>query len=382
MALTQRQVDRARFDTNGTDFQTLNEPGGLTLRIMPTGNHSWVWRYYLGGRDQYLTFGYAKTMTLEEARVRVLSFQGDKLAGIDPRNPFLDSVTVRQLAAKLRTDHYPDVRLATRRAFEAHLANDIIPAWGPKMARELTPNDVRTLHRSMADRPSYANRLLLVITLLFNKAREWGYVIPHDNPTRYVKPYPSTPRQRYLSEEELIRLLKVLREWPERNVANLFRMLVYTGARRNEIAALEWEWIETLFGYINYPEKARKTGAMTLFLNTQAQDILLEQWEFSGHNSPYVFPSVYGQDKPRTGLWKVWQKIIKKAGIENLRIHDLRHTYASVGVGLGGSLPLVGGLLGHSSAGMTERYAHLDPKPLKELTEQIGQHLRRLETEA
>ncbi len=377
--LTQKKVDKARFDPDGGSWQTLTDAYGLIVRLMPKGNHRFAWRYYLGGRDRYMTFGMTSKMTLEEARREVLDLRQTRALGSDPAMPNQDAVTFKEFKPEFVKRHYPEIRPASRAVFMKHLSTDILPVWGSRMMREVAPNDVRKVMMDMRHKPSYANRYLQVLNVLYNKAREWGYTLPQDNPTRFVERYPEHPRMRFLTDAELKGLGVALRDWRDQDAADAIRMLLYTGARKNEIVELEWEWVDEKFRWIDYPIAATKTGGRRMMLSHPAQEILRRRWNDLGYSTSdypiYAFANKFG--KP-VNLWYQWSKIRALIGAPDVRLHDLRHTYASIAAGLGQSLHQIGGQLGHKTETMTERYSHLALHVVAEATDEVGMKLRTL----
>lgn len=182
-------------------------------------------------------------------------------------------------------------------------------------------------------------------------------------------------RERFLSSPELERLGKALRDlvdegaiWPD--VANLIRLLLLTGARRNEVATCEWDWIDWERQVILLPDS--KTGAKPLYLGDNAIEVLNSQKVTSRDpDTVYGFPGKK-QDAPLVNLSKPWKVICKEAELKDIRIHDLHHTAASIAVGQGVALPIIGRLLGHTQTQTTARYAHVDSDPALAAANAIG----------
>jgi integrase len=186
---------------------------------------------------------------------------------------------------------------------------------------------------------------------------------------------------RFLTDAELKGLGVALKDWKDQDAADAIRMLLYTGARKNEIVELEWEWVDEKFRWIDYPVAATKTGGRRMMLSHPAQEILRRRWDDVSRGrtgetySAYAFAKKYG--KP-VNLWYQWSKIRDLIGAPDVRLHDLRHTYASIAAGLGQSLHQIGGQLGHKTETMTERYSHLALHVVAEATDEVGMKLRTL----
>jgi integrase len=224
----------------------------------------------------------------------------------------------------------------------------------------------------MRKKPGAANRVLALLSKMFNLAERWGLRPDGSNPCRHVERYRENQRERFLSPEELGRLGDVLRD-VERDaieppsVVAAIRLLILTGARRSEILRLRWEHVDLERGVLRLPES--KTGERVLYLNPPAVEVLsrLEQ------RGPWVLPTASGTGP--VSLSNPWTRIRDRAGLANVRVHDLRHSFASVGAGAGLGLPIIGKLLGHTQAATTQRYAHLADDPMRQASEVIGQRI-------
>jgi integrase len=276
----------------------------------------------------------------------------------------------------------------------------LLPDLGNRKIDKITPSDVARLHLKLRSRPYQANRVLAVVSSLYSFAARRKVVPSGMNPTRGIDKYPEKGRERYLTTEELARLGEAIREaetvglpWtvdetkPKAkhapriekrrtiigpHAAAALRLLIFTGARLREILHLKWEYVDLERGLLILPDS--KTGKKSIVLNAPAMAVLASVPRLGA----YV---IAGQDagadkeKPRADLNKPWRSVAKRAGLLGLRIHDLRHTHASVGAGAGLGLPIIGKLLGHTKAVTTQRYAHLDIDPLRRASEHIGGRL-------
>jgi integrase len=191
-----------------------------------------------------------------------------------------------------------------------------------------------------------------------------------------VRLAPSGQRHRYLTPAEIRRLGEVLDRPADRPTAGtaaiVIRLLILTGARRSEIEGLKWSEVDFQFGMLR--KETSKTGAKIIPLARPAMHILEEQRQWASGNQLWVFPAQKG-DGHFDGLSKEWRRVRRAAGIADVRIHDLRHTFASFGAGGGIGLPLIGGILGHRQASTTQRYAHLADTPLRAAADVIGSEI-------
>jgi integrase len=208
---------------------------------------------------------------------------------------------------------------------------------------------------------------------MMNLAEVWRMRPNGSNPCRHIKKYRENKRERYLSEAELARLGEALTEVDQDgtvmpSAVAAIRLLIFTGARLSEILTLRWDYVE--HSYLRLPDS--KTGAKVIYLNPPASELLARLPRIV--DNPYVIPG----NKPGArlvNLQKPWRLIRARAGLEDVRIHDLRHTFASIGAASGLSLPMIGKLLGHTQAATTERYAHLADDPVRAASEAIGQRI-------
>ena len=251
----------------------------------------------------------------------------------------------------------------------------IVPRLGNKRVEDITRQDISKLHRDLESTPIRANRTLALLSKMFSLAEEWGLRPENTNPCRLVKRYKEIKRQRYLSGVELARLGQVLAEVEKDGTENPYvvgaiRMLIFSGMRLGEVLGLRWEYIDFEGARLNLPES--KTGAKSIPLNEPALKLLAVMPTLQ--DNEYVFCGAR-HGRPLVNLNKPWRRIRDKAGIPDIRMHDLRHSYASVGAAAGLGLPIIGALLGHTQASTTQQYAHLADDPLRAATQEIGRKI-------
>jgi integrase len=381
---------------------------GFGVRVQPTGAKSYVIKYRAGsGRaapTRRVTLGRVGTMTPDEARALARKMLGAVALGSDPaaaKAAERRAPTFGELAEIFLAEHVEAKRKPTTAAhYRSLLERVVLPELGSRRAEQVATSDLAKLHAKMRERPYQANRMLEVVGSLYSFAGKRKILPVGFNPARGIEQYPEKGRERFLTGDELARLGNAVREaetvglpyfidatkptakhapkaahrrtiiGPHAGAA--VRLLILTGARLREILHLKWEHVDFERGLLLLPDS--KTGKKAIVLNAPALDILA--------NLPRVGAYVIaGQttgsdlDKPRADLNRPWRAIVKRAGLPGLRIHDLRHTHASVGAGLGLGLPIIGKLLGHTQPATTARYAHLDADPLRRASEHIGSRL-------
>jgi integrase len=370
--LTKSMIDRAKPDE--TRDWCLWEDG------KPTGVKSFVIQYRTAdGRSRRMTLGRYGKLTLEQARKQAQRAFGEIAQGHDPvhrRKAQRRGETVGDLAVQYLDQHAdrkkkPRSALDDRQMIE-RLQRRFSEFWR-KSVGDVTRSDIARLHHQMADIQVAANRAIALISKMMTLAEKWGLRPDGSNPCRFVERYPERPRERSLSDDELLRLGRALSE-AEGNGAECpqviaaIRLLIFTGARRGEILTLRWEYVDTKRRVIRLPDS--KSGAKTIHLNGPAVRVL-ERLEPS---DDWVLPG-RRRGQPLANIAKPWDRIRRAAGLDGLRLHDLRHSFASVGAGAGMSLHLIGRLLGHAQTTTTQRYAHLQVDPLLEASEAIASRI-------
>jgi integrase len=252
----------------------------------------------------------------------------------------------------------------------------VVKGLGKLRVDRVTADDVAGLHKRMRATPVAANRALVALhgLLKFSKLKGWR----QDNPAEGVRYYAERPRERFLSADETARLARVLAEAEGKEspyVLAAFKLLLLTGCRQGEIFGLRWSEVDLERSELRLEDT--KTGARTVYLNQLACDVLSALPRVEGN--PFVIPG-WKKGTHYQGEQKAWERIRAAAALPGLRLHDLRHNYASVLASGGASLQMIGKLLGHKRIATTQRYAHLLDSPLRELTEKVATALSAVAT--
>lgn len=386
-----------------------------TVRALESGNTLWdteikgfgcrarkdgkffVLKYSIHGRQRLYTLGqWTGEFTPDNAREEAEIVRGQIRQGYDPmaereREKKLQLVKdafgefLNHIQAKYgRKTHYEYKRL-----YDKHIKEEI----GQYKVDAVTKADISRIHYANRNAPYQANNVLKLLSSFFTWCNEHGHRTDGVNPCRYIKKYKEKSRERFLSEDELVRLSEALAKYerdhaylkttrktpddqdPEPNpvtpyVTAAIRLLILTGARRSEILTLKWENVDFQNKLIRLQES--KTGQKTIYLSAPALQVLSEIPRME--NNPYV---ICGK-KEGTHLVNIkdpWNEIRKNAGLDDVRLHDLRHNYASMAVASGHHLKVIGSLLGHADTQTTERYAHLADDPLQAANEAISNRI-------
>jgi integrase len=345
-----------------------------------------------------LTLGSTATLTPDEARRAAREQLAGVRLGSDPtgqRRADRAIPTLSQLIDAYMSDEVKPKRAkGTAALYGIYFDKHVKGALGSRKATEITYNDVARLHRQIgSDRKPTANRVVKALSGVFGYGSKRGKTPAGLNPTKGIELFSEEGHERYLTTDEMQRLGAALHEgetfglpWqidettlnakhaPKAEnrlevlspyVTGAIRLLMFTGCRLREILHLRWEDIDPERGLLFLPTS--KTGKKTIVLNAPALEVLTTL----PRAGAYV---VAGTDpeKPRADIKRPWARITQRAGLAGVRIHDLRHSFASIGAGAGMGLPLVGKLLGHAQSSTTAKYAHLDADPLRRAVEAIG----------
>ncbi len=374
---------------------------GLCLRVLASGRATWTVRYRPHSGDGYkrIALGRYPAVGLADARQRAERCRVQVSDGKDPqaeRKQKRNAATLNDLMERyLAEEVKPKKKPRTLELYTWYFWKIIGPKLGARKAGTITRSDVAKLHREVgAERSVTANRAIVALSGVFSWAGKYNLAPEGFNPARGIEKFREQAHERYLTTEELARLGDALRlaetdglPWPRKadrkpsrhdrrpeNCRTVFgpyvtaaiRLLLFTGCRLREILHLRWTEIDFDRGLLLLPDS--KTGRKVVMLNAAALDILnnldpLGEYVIAGD----------ADDKPRADLKRPWDLLVAYAKLEGVRIHDLRHTHASVGAGAGLGLPIIGKLLGHRHAETTARYAHLDADPLRKASNQIAE---------
>jgi integrase len=403
--LTKQTLGRVR----ATDRPVIlydSELTGFGLRVARSGTRSWFIEYRPGARGRgvakrRMVLGSAAILTPQQAREAAKSALASIALGEDPASErscarempkfceFAERYLTEEATAKLKPGTVTNYRI--------YLRKHALPHIGSKKLNLIEPPDVAKLHRRIGQtKPMTANRVIECIGSVYRFATTCGLVDRGHNPAANIVAFREQRRERFLTSAELGRLGDALREaetagipWEidDKNpnskhtpkngkrhsaigphAAAALRLLILTGARLREILHLKWDYVDIERGLLLLPDS--KTGRKAIVLNAAAMTVLTSLpkvgcYVIAGENL----------DHPRSDLNRPWRAVSRLAGLAGVRIHDLRHTHASIGAGAGLGLPIIGKLLGHTHATTTARYAHFDDDPLRRASERIGMEI-------
>lgn len=352
-----------------------SEVSGLGCRVTAAGARSFVLDYRTrSGRKRRFTIGRAGEWTIGAARAEAKELKKQIDHGQDPMAEIRadrEAPTVADMCARFAEEHLPKKRTSTQQGYRIIIDGLILPKLRHMKVAEVTFSDVDALHRKITKdgTPYQANRAVAVLSRMFNLAIKWQWCTA--NPVKGVERNQEVKRDRYLSADELKRLSEALTQCTDRQGADIIRLLLLTGARRGEVFIMRWTDLDLEEGVWTKPGATTKQATLhRVPLSAPARQLLAGLRRAADDDADFVFPSRAGGH--RVDIKKTWFALCKAAKITGAKVHDLRHTYASVLVSSGHSLPIIGRLLGHTQTQTTQRYSHLQDDPLRLATERAG----------
>ena len=379
--LKTRTISKRTVDALTVEKDTVfwdSELSGFGVRVYPNGGKTYVVQTRAGGKPaKRIAIGRHGVVTAEEARRRATLIVSRIKAGEDPAPEPLpvrqaNGPTVEDLAQRFLDDHVAArCKPATAAAYRFAIGKHILPAFGKLSALALDRARVSAFHESLRDRPTMANQAVDLLARIYRAAEDRGAVPAGSNPCRQIRKYRPRRRERFLTEAEFRRLGRTLDEMEANgeiavHAAAALRLLMLTGCRRNEILTLRWDAVDLNQSEIRLRDS--KTGARTVSLSPEAAALLAGIPRVPGN--PFVIAGRTGQHV--RNLDHPWQKVRARAGLRDVRLHDLRHSFASRALALGETLPAIGRLLGHSRVETTARYAHLADASVRQVAIRIS----------
>lgn len=393
--LTKAAIDRAKPHTDDY-FLWDGELKGFGIKIAKGGRKAYVCKYRVGsGRTaptRRMTIGaHGSPWTIDQARTAARKVLGRAAIGEDPAREKQDAK--KQITVAALCDLYLEHGMGTKKAStiatdKGRIERHIKPLLGRKKVPDVTRGDIKRFMQDVANGKTStdiktglrgraivrggkgtATRTVGLLGGIFSYAFDCGLI--EVNPVRGIKRFADKKGERFLSQQELVALGEALRDGSAAGLnpqaIAILKLLIFIGARKGEIETLKWNEVDFDGGYLRLADS--KTGQKAIPLNAGALEVLAAIPRLDG--SPFVFPA-HRSEGHYEGTPKVWRIVRATAGLGDVRLHDLRHSFASIAVSGGASLPIIGALLGHTNSATTQRYAHLHDDPLKAASEAVG----------
>lgn len=384
MAVRKAKVTLAAVkDLQAGDTIYDTETKGFGVRRQ-SGPVSYFVKTRIKGRQRWITIGkHGSPWTPETARKearRVLTEADDGFDRLAAKQKESAASTFAQVATRFTEVYGPKLKPRTLEEYQKLINRYLTPTFGTHRIDAIERSDVAHAHAKWSDHPRTANHALAVMSKIMSWAEDHKLRPEQSNPCLRHKKYRETKRQRYLSADEIERLGKALVAAEAEGdisayAANAIRLLILTGARLNEILTLKWSYVDIVRCLLILPDS--KTGEKSIALNAPAIAVLKAIPKLEGN--PHVIVG-HRTGSAMVDIFKPWSIVRSRAKLDDVRIHDLRHTFASVAVATGGSLPMIGKMLGHHEPKTTQRYAHLSDDTIARLSEataaEISQALR------
>jgi integrase len=375
--LSDSGVKRLPTPASGNKIYYDSEETGFGARVTAAGARAFILNYRTRvGRERRFTIGAFPAWTTGAARAEAKALKRRIDRGEDPLAEVQagrSAPTVADLCARYIEQHLPKKRERSGRDDRAMITKRILPALGAIKVADVTFADIDGLHRKITrgGTPIRANRVVALLSKMFSLAIKLQ--MRGDNPCRGIERNQENKRTRYLSADEISRLTAALAAHEDQQAANVIRLLLLTGARLNEVQSATWEQFDIERGIWTKPGSTTKQKTEhRIPLSAPARQLLaeLQTTAVGDVDVDFVFPGRIGGH--RKTIRKVWEDLCESTGLSGVRVHDLRHTFASQLASGGSSLPIIGALLGHTQPSTTARYAHLMDDPLRAAAERVG----------
>lgn len=359
-----------------------SELPGFGVRVYPSGSKTYLVQTRAGGKSRRIGLGRHGIVSADQARREAAKIISGIKSGNKPERETGSSQkdlgpTVKEAAERFLREH-AEVRCKPRtvQIYQNTINQHLVPALGDMRLGEIGHDRVAALQYGLRDKPVTANMVVEQLSRLYRMAGLWGVAPKGGNPCRFVRKFKEHRRERFLTDEEFRRLGRVLGELEKEGKIHpaavaAFRLLMLTGCRRNEILTLHWEDVDLAAGEIRLRDA--KTGARSVAISPAARKVLEDLPRLP--DNPWVIAGARPGERYKN-LNNAWEVVRNRAGLRDVRIHDLRHSFASRALALGESLPMIGKLLGHGKIQTTARYAHLARDSVNAAAARVAESLR------
>ena len=366
LRLDDRRVNTLKPRKSAYDVRD-RELKGFGVRVLPSGAKRFSIHSQHQGRRVWKIVGQAGAVDAEEARSRAKALLAAIREGTDGPLTAPPDTAFESVADEVFRRYARNWKPSTLKVNQSYYRNQILPWFEGRPIGDITAHDVRRWFASLHETPVAADRSAPILSVIMRQAEVYGYRPEGTNPCVGIKRYRRQGRERFLSEPELRRLGEVLarHEASHPRAVAVIRLLLLTGCRRSEIVTLKWRFYRE--GKLFLPDS--KVGPRTVWLSSAARDIL----DGLPRTSVWVFPSLRTNGFQHTvGVDKSWHRVRAEADLCDVRLHDLRHSYASMALAQGETVLTIGRLLGHRDPATTLKYTHLADTMVHQAADAVG----------
>ena len=371
LSLNQSRVDRLKpqnstYDIRDTDLK------GFGIRILPSGKKSYFLQTQYEGRRRWTKISDADAMSEAEARSQARSLLAAIRKGQDSVPDLPADIAFEAVADEVFAYYRRHWKPRTLAVNLNYYENNILPWFKGRPIAGITRPEVLEWFESLHAKPASANRSLPVLSVILRQAEEYGYRPEDSNPCKDIKRYRRRARERFLSPDEIRRVVEVLNrhDGTRPYQAAFIRLLLLTGCRKGELLTLKWQDYRDGKLFL----RDSKNGPRTVWLSSAAREVL----DRLPKKSAWVFPSHLRNLDHLSGIADFWQDVRTEAGLRDVRPHDLRHTYASIALMHGETVLTIGRLLGHDHPGTTLKYTNFADAAAREAVNAVSSVLRRV----
>ena len=369
---TKSLLEKLSTPKTGLSYYKDSKEKGLSFYITSNGVITFFVRKRINGKDERIIIGNFPEISIENARKQALLVKSKIAQGINPnqqKNNLRKEITFGDLFVEYMERYSKKFKRSWK--YDEREVNKFLSTWFSRKISSINNQEIRLLHEKISRENGLyqANRLLERIRAIYNKAIEWGY--EGINPTQNIKKFKEQSRDRFIQPNELPKFFKALDEEQNQIARDYVYLSLYTGARKANVLAMRWEEINFITQEWRIP-KTKNGEALTLPLIEEALDILkkrkkeIEKSDLQAFQKIWVFPSQTSKSGHLEEPTKAWKRILEKANIKDLRIHDIRRTLGSYQVMTGASLPIIGKSLGHKSGQATQIYSRMNLDPVRQ----------------
>jgi len=368
---TKQLLQSLKPPTSGRLYIADTREKGLSAYVTPSGIITFFVRKRINGRDERVVIGRYPETTVEQARTQALSIKSQVAQGKDPnedKRRMRADITFFEMFQEFMERYSKKQKRSWQ--YDEREVNKFLSHWFKRKSSTITKQEIQILHERIRDENGLyqANRILERISSIFNRAIEWGW--HGENPTQGIRKFREKSRDRFLQPDELPRFFAALDAEDNQMARDYIMLSLLTGARKSNVLAMRWD--QVVFERAEWRIPETKNGdPLTVPLSRNALEILESRRQ--GTNSEWVFPVGNSKSGHFTDPKRAWQRILTRAGIKDLRIHDLRRSLGSWQASTGASGYIIGKSLGHKSQQATQIYARLNLDPVRESVERATQ---------